>query len=91
MSRASDPRITTEVYGHLASDYLRPEVDRLSFGFSPPAEQGAAEPAIVAVGAVPPPLGAQLGPSRHQEAERPEPHGESPGDSGHFLSEEYGT
>jgi hypothetical protein len=29
--RHSEPRITTEVYGHLAPGYLRPEVDRLSF------------------------------------------------------------
>jgi hypothetical protein len=30
--RHSDPRITTEVYGHLAPGYLRAEVDRLVFG-----------------------------------------------------------
>ena len=30
--RHSDPRITTEVYGHLAPGYLQAEVDRLSFG-----------------------------------------------------------
>ena len=30
--RHSDPRITTEVYGHLAPDYLKAEVDRLRFG-----------------------------------------------------------
>jgi len=30
--RHSDPRITTEVYGHLAPDYLRREIDLLSFG-----------------------------------------------------------
>ena len=29
--RHSDPRITTEVYGHLAPDYLRSEIDRLRF------------------------------------------------------------
>jgi integrase len=29
--RHSDPRITTEVYGHLAPGYLRAEVDRLQF------------------------------------------------------------
>jgi integrase len=29
--RHSDPRITTEVYGHLAPDYLQAEVNRLSF------------------------------------------------------------
>jgi len=30
--RHSDPRITTEVYGHLAPEYLRREIDLLSFG-----------------------------------------------------------
>jgi integrase len=35
--RHSDPRITTEVYGHLVPDYLRAEIDRLSFGIQPPA------------------------------------------------------
>ncbi len=33
--RHHDPRITTEVYGHLAPEYLRTEVDRLQF--EPPA------------------------------------------------------
>jgi hypothetical protein len=30
--RHSDPKLTTEVYAHLAPEYLRAEVDRLSFG-----------------------------------------------------------
>jgi hypothetical protein len=34
--RHSDPRITTEVYGHLVPDYMRAEIDRLSFGLKPP-------------------------------------------------------
>ena len=33
--RHSDPRITTEVYGHLLPGYLREEIDRLSFGVVP--------------------------------------------------------
>ncbi len=33
--RHSDPRITTDVYGHLAPEYLRAEVDRLNFGVQP--------------------------------------------------------
>jgi len=38
--RHSDPRITTEICGHLAPEYLRAEVDRLKFGVSPaPAER----------------------------------------------------
>ena len=35
--RHSDPRITTEVYGHLVPDYLRAEIHCLSFGIRPPA------------------------------------------------------
>jgi len=30
--RHSDPRLTTETYGHLVPDYLRAQIDRLSFG-----------------------------------------------------------
>ncbi|HTP26960.1 MAG TPA: tyrosine-type recombinase/integrase, partial [Anaeromyxobacteraceae bacterium] len=30
--RHSDPKVTTEIYAHLAPEYLRAEVDRLSFG-----------------------------------------------------------
>jgi hypothetical protein len=30
--RHSDPKLTIEVYAHLAPEYLRAEVDRLSFG-----------------------------------------------------------
>ncbi len=33
--RHSDPRITTETYGHLQPDYLRAEIDRLRFGTAP--------------------------------------------------------
>ena len=39
--RHSDPRITTEVYGHLAPGYLKAEVDRLSFGPALPERQPA--------------------------------------------------
>jgi len=39
--RHSDPRITTEVYGHLAPDYLRREIDLLSFR-KPANEAGTA-------------------------------------------------
>ncbi len=41
--RHSDPRITTEVYGHLVPDYLRAEIDRLSFGISPPAKSNRSQ------------------------------------------------
>ncbi len=30
--RHSDPKMTTQVYGHLSPDYLRDEIDRLKFG-----------------------------------------------------------
>jgi len=33
--RHPDPRIITEVYGHLAPEHLRAEVDRLQFGARP--------------------------------------------------------
>jgi integrase len=39
--RHSDPRLTTEVYGHLVPDYLRAEIDRLSFGISPTKSKGS--------------------------------------------------
>ena len=40
--RHSDPRITTEVYGHLAPEYLRREIDLLAFGT--PANDAVAAP-----------------------------------------------
>ncbi len=48
--RHSDPRITTEVYGHLAPDYLRAEVDRLSFGAPPQHSLPAPKAAPLAAG-----------------------------------------
>ena len=49
--RHQDPRLTTEVYGHLSTNYLRKEIDRLSFGMPPANEAknqlsagGASEP-----------------------------------------------
>jgi integrase len=39
--RHSDPKITSEVYGHLEPDYLRAEIDRLSLGLGTPAATGA--------------------------------------------------
>ena len=34
--RHADPKLTLDVYSHLAPDYLRTEVDRLAFGVRPP-------------------------------------------------------
>src|SRR4051812_8384762 len=36
--RHSDPRITTETYGHLVPDYLRSEIDRLHIDAAPAEE-----------------------------------------------------
>ena len=47
--RHSDPRITTEVYGHLVPDYLRAEIDRLSFGIAPPAKPSSDSPTLGAL------------------------------------------
>jgi hypothetical protein len=47
--RHSDPRITTEVYGHLVPDYLRAEIDRLSFGIAPPPKPSSDSPTLGAV------------------------------------------
>ncbi|HTS88825.1 MAG TPA: excisionase family DNA-binding protein [Gemmatimonadales bacterium] len=56
--RHSDPKITTEVYGHLAPGDLRAEVDRLAFGLAEVAP--AEEPVRVAAGADPVPFAAPL-------------------------------
>ena len=50
--RHSDPRITTEVYGHLAPGYLRAEVDRLAFGLGDvaPVDVPGEAPSCVAAG-----------------------------------------
>ena len=62
--RHQDPRTTTEFYGHLASHYLKKEIERLRFG-PPPGEEAAPSPpqpaqepriSLVAGGAPEPPL-----------------------------------
>jgi len=63
--RHSDPRITTEVYGHLAPEYLRAEIDRLRFFPEQdvaPAQPVPAEPARA--------INVPLGPRVVQEAPR---------------------
>ena len=54
----SDPKITTEVYGHLAPGYQRAEVDHLAFGL--PEVAPAEEPVRVVVVADPAPFAAPL-------------------------------
>jgi integrase len=44
--RHSDPRITTETYGHLEPNYLRNEIDRLRFGTAPAASLSSDSQAV---------------------------------------------
>ncbi len=69
--RHSDPRITTEVCGHLLPGYLRAEIDRLAFGVSPGAEERLLAKNLApfsspflpgACGALPEPLSGPAGP-----------------------------
>jgi len=49
--RHSDPKLTTEVYGYLAPEYLRAEVDRLTFGArAAQVESPTAEAQVVNLG-----------------------------------------
>src|SRR6185437_11230169 len=56
--QSADPRITTEVYGHLVPDFLRAEIDRLHFGIAPPPKPSSDSPPSAAV-----PTALQPGPS----------------------------
>src|SRR6185312_14542018 len=47
--QSADPRITTEVYGHLVPDFLRAEIDRLHFGIAPPPKPSSDSPPSAAV------------------------------------------
>jgi integrase len=72
--RHSDPRITTEVYGHLSPEYLRAEVNRLRFGA--PAEQDSAEkqdPAAVEIAANSSPFGPPVVHDTENGSETPSP------------------
>jgi hypothetical protein len=57
--RHGDPKITTEVYGHLAPGYLRAEMNRLAFGWTAPEVSDQAQ-ARAAAGAEPAPFAASL-------------------------------
>lgn len=52
--RHSEPRLTTETYGHLSPEYLRAEVDRLSFApkAQAPAERSEQPLAVAANGSL---------------------------------------
>ena len=73
--RHQDPRITTEVYGHLAPGYLKKEIDRLRFeplpahqGDAGAAVQAPASAAVSAAGS-----GPMNGPSDHAAGGASEP------------------
>jgi hypothetical protein len=68
--RHSDPRITTEVYGHLAPGYLRAEIDRLHFRPPEPAAEPHVERAVAATLAHGGPFGTGAGP-KAQAASKP--------------------
>ena len=46
--RHSDPRITTETYGHHQPDYLRSEIDRLHFDTAPAEDLSGDSPPLAA-------------------------------------------
>ena len=76
--RHSDPKLTTEVYGHLAPEYLRAEVDRLSFGAPPPLPTrpaGAPREGGVVQSS---PFGARVVQDGETSKEEAEPPGDSP-------------
>jgi integrase len=89
------PTFTTETYGHLTPNYLRSEVDRLSFGgpaepFQPEVSQvlgtRAARPGAEG------PLAASLLQASGGKGEGPETDGGiSPRIPGPSIGEEYGT
>ncbi len=57
--RHADPKLTMDVYSHLAPEYLRAEVDRLAFGVRP-AEVPVAPPLLMAVNTKTGPSGAPV-------------------------------
>ncbi len=67
--RHSDPKLTTEVYGHLAPEYLRAEVDRLTFG--PPTAQAELQKAAARVENLAP-FVPSLSPERARKREGPD-------------------
>ena len=67
--RHSDPKLTAVRYGHLSSDYLGAEINRLTFSPRPPAPEG--QPARVAVGAEADRFGDTLGDSPSERVIEP--------------------
>src|SRR5262249_22651645 len=63
--RHRDPKLTMEVYGHLAPDYLRAEVDRLVFGVKP--SEVPPRPMLMAVNSKTGPSGARVVHAKREE------------------------
>ena len=71
--RHSDPRLTTETYGHLVPDYLRAQIDRLSFGPVPGANVPTVSSSEQAVATIPPPFAPILLPTGENPGKAPSP------------------
>jgi integrase len=71
--RHSDPRLTTETYGHLVPGYLRSQIDRLSFGLVPWSEATAASNDSQAVATIPPRFAPILLPEPEHQGKGPPP------------------
>ena len=72
--RHSDPRITTEIYGHLSPEYLRAEVDRLRFGpAQEPESTTSAESAAVPMAVNFSPFGPPVVQDTRNGSEHPSP------------------
>jgi integrase len=72
--RHTDPRLTTQTYGHLVPDYLRTQIDRLSFG--PPVAPRRAESVsseALAVATIPAPFAPILLPEAENGGNGPSP------------------
>ena len=71
--RHSDPRITTEVYGHLSPDYLRREIDLLAFGTpaNDPIPAPVSDPKLDPLGAIVVQEPINASPARSGESENP--------------------
>jgi hypothetical protein len=80
--RHSDPRITTDVYGHLAPEYLRAEVDRLNFGVQPAP---APEPEEARAAANSAPFVPVVSPGASGDGKRPGPQAGNPAEIRAFL------
>ena len=73
--RHSDPRLTTETYGHLVPDYLRTQIDRLSFGPAcAPSSAHSVSSQAQAVATISPPFAPILLPEAKNAGKAPSPH-----------------